>query len=451
MAPPPRAAGESARGAGALGPAGYIAAVGLSLEIESREALSLDTVRRALEAEGPEPRLVVHEADGILAVEVHPAAEPLHLSARDGKVALSAKTGTAGAGLHDWVCGLVDRLAERTGVPFDVASAHDPSGYVRSRDLATLLRYQHAFLAEVASQVLELARTGHSKIALGLPDDVTFEGPEGIVATPLGPRGEAWLGRVKKDGAAGEDALPWARPGRDAAYFRGLALTLAWMEVRYRAPLDDEERALLERVLAAFEASHALAPEAPQDWSLWSELYELTGEESLRATRTHLKAEKSRLRSEVGYRRFPVTVQIGGGFRLRVPGELKCQWERDGRVWVAWDATRSLHVSTVRATGRPAAGITSTESTLAALLRHEPDAEGAIEHLSLQRGAIRGQAAIRTVDDEGQPRTEVRTVSAMGPHGALGTFLLARPEDRPWALELWGTLDHEEAQEHLPS
>lgn len=424
--------------------------VGLSLEIESRGALSLESVRRALEAEGPEPRLVVHQAGAILAVEVHPAAEPIHFTEEDGTVTLSAKTGTAGAGLHDWVCGLVDRLAERTGVPFDVEGARDPSGYVQRRDVERLLRYQRAFLAEVASQVLELARTGHSKIAIGLPDDVTFEGPEGVVATPLGPRDEAWLRRVKKDGE-GEDTLPWARPGLDAAYFRGLALTLAWMEVRYRAPLDDEERALLSRVLAAFEQAHALAPDAPQDWSLWSELYELTGEESLRATRTHLKAEKSRLRSPVGYRRWPVTVQIGGGFRLRVPGELKAQWERDGRVWVAWDASRSLHVSTVRATGRPAGGLTSTEFTLEALLRHEPDAETAVERLSLQRGAIRGQAAIRTVDDEGEPRTEVRTISAMGPHGALGTFLLARPEDQRWALEVWGTLDHDEARDHLPS
>lgn len=425
--------------------------MGLSLEIESRDALTLAEVQRALEAEGPEPRLVLHRGEAELVVEVHPAAEPIHLHERDGRVALVAKTGTAGAGLHAWVCELVDRLAERTDVPWDVAGAHDPSGYVRSRELEALLRYQHAFLAEVASQVLELSRTGHSKIALGMPDDVTFEGPDGIVATPLGPRGEDWLKRVKRDGAAGEDALPWARPGLDAAYFRGLALTHAWMDVRYRPPLDDDERALLDRVLGALESAHALEPDFAYDWSLWSELFELKGEESLRATRTHLKAEKNRVRSGVGYRRWPVTVQIGGGFRIRVPGELKSQWERDGRVWVAWDATRSLHVSTVRATGRPSGGVTTTEATLEALLRHEPDGHDAVERLSLQRGAIRGQAAVRTVEDEGQVRTEVRTVSAMGPHGALGTFLLQRPEDQAWALEVWGTLDHDEARDYLPS
>jgi hypothetical protein len=39
----------------------------------------------------------------------------------------------------------------------------------------------------------------------------------------------------------------------------------------------------------------------------------------------------------------------------------------------------------------------------------------------------------------------------MGPHGALGTFLLVRPEDQAWALEVWGTLDHDDARDYLPS
>lgn len=424
--------------------------MGLSLALKSLGPMSLSAVQAALEAEPSEPLLRVTASPEELVVEVHPAAEPMRIAQVGEHVELAIKTGTAGAGLHAWACELADRIAARTGGRWDPQSTQDPSGYVSTRDEATLLRYQTAFLAEVASQVLELARTGHTNIALGMPDDVSFDGPSGIVGTPLGPRGEDWLKRVKKDGQAGEDALAWARPGLTAGYFRGLALAHAWMDVRYRPPIDDDERALLDRILDALERAHALEPDYPYDWSLWSELFELRGEESLRATRTHLKAEKNRVRSAVGYRRHPVTVQIGGGFRIRVPGSLKSAWESGGRVWVAWDGIRSLHVSTLRATGKQPHLAVTTEATLEALLRHEPEGEAAIERLSLQRGAIRGQAAVREVDDDG-PALEIRMVSAMGPHGALGTFVLKDPLDKAWALEVWGTLDHDDARDFLPS
>ena len=77
---------------------------------------------------------------------------------------------------HAWVCALVDRLAERTGVAFDVARAHDPSGYVRTRDTARLLEFQAAFLSQVAIQILELMRSGHSAIALGMPTTLCSDG-----------------------------------------------------------------------------------------------------------------------------------------------------------------------------------------------------------------------------------------------------------------------------------
>lgn len=430
----------------------------LSLEIESLGPLGLTAVRAALALMPTEPALVIKEHPHALEIEVHPAAEPLAITEHEGRIRLTAKTGTAGAGMHAWVVELIDQLEQRTGAPFDRKNARDPSHYVRTRDVGALLRFQASYLSEVSRRILELLESGHSSIALGMPEDVTFEHPDlsehAVMATPLGPRGRDWLVAVRKDGNAGFDALPWSTPGLGADYHRGIAMGLAWTELRFRAPLDEAESALFDRILLHFERAYALDPEGPFDWSLWSEIFELRGEESLRATRTHLRAERDRTRSKVGYRRSPVTVQVGGGWRLRVPGELATAWERDGRVWVAWDARRSLHVSTVTATGART-GV-STESTLAALVAHDlKDASAPGETMLLKRGPIRGQATVRpqTLEgkDEGPPWLEVRALSAVGPHGALGTFLVEREDDRVWALETWGTLDHDEARDWRPS
>jgi hypothetical protein len=430
----------------------------LSLEIESTGPLGLAAVRAALEALGPEPRVVIKEHPNALELEVHPAAEPLAIAAHGDRVRLSAKTGTAGAGLHAWVVDLVDHLERHTGVGFDRAGARDPSGFVRTRDVGALLHFQSVYLSEVARRILELLESGHSSIALGMPEDVVFEHDElasgrAVMATPLGPRSRDWLVAVRRDGTAGFDALPWAEPGIDAAYHRGAALSLCWTELRYRSPLDDGEKALFDRVLEHFERAYALDPAGRFDWSLWSELFQLRGEESLRATRTHFKAERDRTGSRVGYRRSPVVLQIGGGWRLRLPGAFATAWEEGGRVWNAWDGKRSLHVSTVRATG--AASAVSTEATLQALLGHDQvEGEAPGEVMLLKRGPIRGRATVRRLkatspDEPGL--LEVRALSAVGPHGAFGTFVVRDEEDRVWALEVWGTLDHDDARDWQPS
>jgi hypothetical protein len=425
--------------------------MGLSLSIESRGPSNLTAIRAALALEESEPRLVVRDIAGGIEVDVHPAAEPLEILEVDGKIRIGIKTGTAGAGLHAWVVDLIGRLEQRTGAPFDRERAHDSSDYVRTRDVDALLRFQAAYLSEVSGKILELLGGGHSSIALGMPHDVTFEHPAleagAVLVTPLGPRDRAWLSATHRDGRAGFDALPWATPGLDARFFYQTALSIAWTEIRFRTLLDEGEIARIDRVLELLERAYALEPEGSYDFSLWSELFELKGEESLRATRIHLKAERDRNRSAVGYRRHPVTVQIGGGWRVRVPGELSTHWERDGRVWVCFDGKRSLHVSTVTANGT-SNDSASTEATLDALIEME-DREGAPggEVMLLKRGAIRGRASQRPLE----PGLEIRAVSAVGPHGALGTFVLEQEDDRVWALEVWGNLEHDEARRYLPS
>jgi hypothetical protein len=257
---------------------------------------------------------------------------------------------------------------------------------------------------------------------------------DGFVATPLGPRSRAWVERVAKDPTVAADAFPWWGEGVGAGYLRGLAVALIETEVRFRAPLDDRERALLDRVVTAIERAHGLDSELALPWPEAAEIYAMLGEDSLRATRAGVLAERGkrdRARRQLGYRRHPVRVSLSGGWSLVVPGALAERWEEHG-TWVGWDATRTIWMSSMTAEGEQ-----TTDETLASL----PELPGDADLLSMERGPIRGNARFGTSEDEGKETTVLRAHAAVGPHVALGTIVLLDDGDRAWALETWGSLD----------
>jgi hypothetical protein len=316
----------------------------------------------------------------------------------------------------------------------------DPSGYAEGRDRGVLLEAVRGWARETAAQILELEKTGASGFSILMPDGVEHA-HGGLVATPLGPRDRAWVERVARDPDVIAEVLPWWDEGRGAGYFRGLALALAWSEVRWRAPIDDAERRLADRVLTAIERAHGLDPAMELPWLEAAELYELVGEDSLRATRAKVLAEAQRKkpgrRAAIGYRRGPVRVTLSGGWSIVIPGELAERWEEEG-TWVAWDGTRTLWVSSMTATLPPGAPEPENEVVIADL----PEVPGDGELLRMERGPIAGHARFSTTVEEGQTLTVLRAHAVRGPNVALGTVVLTNDGDRQWALETWGTLDH---------
>src|SRR5690606_36785072 len=101
-------------------------------------------------------------------------------------------------------------------------------------------------------------------------------------------------------------------------------------------------------------------------WREQSEMLERLGEDSLRATRVHLRASALPPGPAIGYRREPVRVTLAGGWSIRVPGAFAERWEERG-TWVGWDATRSAWLNSLEVRGSE-----STDETLAAL----PEIEG---------------------------------------------------------------------------
>jgi len=258
-----------------------------------------------------------------------------------------------------------------------------------------------------------------------------------MISTPMGPRDRAWLERVQSHPSVGRDVFAWWDAGRGAGYYAGLARALMWSEVRWRTPVDDRERALLDRVVTAIERAHGLDPAIELPWIEAAEIYELLGEESLRATRAGVLAEAARKRgsrSAIGYRRGAVRVSLSGGWSLVVPGELAERWEEHG-TWVGWDRSRTIWMSSMTAEGTDV-----TDDVLAGL----PELPGDGDLLRMERGPIVGHARFSTGEEDGKPIAVMRAHAACGKHVALGTIILPEDADRAWALETWGTLDRDD-------
>ncbi len=372
--------------------------------------------------------VVERNEDASVTITLHPAAAPLLLRTTEERVEVEADTGTAGPGYHEDVYALVTGAAEKHAIPWERAP--------RAQDRPALEAQIDAWLGATVTEILAIAERGATGFSILLPEGIEYA-HSGMLATPLGPRDRAWLERVRENPSAGRDVFPWWGRGRGAEYHAGLARTLAWTEVRWRAPLDDRERGLFDRIVTAIERAHGLDPSIALPWVEAAELYELLGEDSLRATRAGVIAEGARRRgakSTLGYRRSPVRVSLSGGWSLVVPGELAERWEEHG-TWVGWDRTRTIWMSSMSAENSD-----ETVDVLAGL----PELPGDGELLRMERGPIVGHARFASGEEDGKPISVLRAHAACGRHVALGTIIQPEAADRTWALETWGTLDRDD-------
>ena len=376
----------------------------------------------------PAPVIDVLEEPSMVLVELHPSAQPLVFEIGAERLLARANTSTAGPGFHRHVCGLLRALAD--ALELEWSEREDAYHYFDGEDPAALEAAFDELMADAQAQMRELAQDGLRGFALGLPETHVFE-HEGLLASPLGPRGTEWLELSPRE--AGRDVLPFCGDYADAGYFRGLALTEMWMSVRWRAPVDEREQALLERVVTYVERAHGLDPSVPLPWAEQSAILTLLSEESLRATRAHLKAQ-SLPAAAIGYRRRPVRVMLSGGWRMQIDGAMAERWEERG-TWVAWDADRSLWFSSLEVFDDGGAPLESAEETLSRL----PPLEGD-EHLALSGEQITGAAVFVETEVDDKPVHRLDAHAAVGHRAAVGTLVFTRPADREWALQTWGSL-----------
>lgn len=386
---------------------------------------ALDALADWLEARDDDPRPRVERAEGALLLDLHPAAAPVRVERGPSGITLHARTVTAGPGYHRYVVELAEAMP---GVTW--TDGADDTGFWSSRDDEALESELLDWLGAAVAQIVELHAEGMAGFALAMPAGFAYE-HDGLVATQLGPRDAAWVQRARVAPEEAVDVFPWWGAGRDAAYYRDLALGHMWQRIRWRPPLTEAEREAQEQAVTWIEKAHGLDPQLALPWAEQSELLTYLQEDSLRATRAHLKAQELAPPS-IGYRRRPVRVEVSGGWHLTVPGELAERWDDRG-TWVAWDETRSVFFNsfTAQGDGEPP----TTEQTLSSM----PPLDGD-EILELEVGPLRGYAALSEVEEEGRSMHRLEAHAAIGPHAAIGTLVFVEAADRQWALSTWGSL-----------
>lgn len=325
---------------------------------------------------------------------LHPAAPPVRIAVLpDGDLEVKAVTSTVGPGYH------ADVLAR-------LAPILDELEYAWASDEEEPRAAMQRWLAD------ELARGARR---IGMPERVFHI--DAAVQTPMGPRDRAWVDAVIADPERGADAFAWvtAGPGQRE---RSRALLAMWHEVPWREPLDDAERAVMERVDADLEAARAAGLDVP--WPEWVELRMHLGAE----LDAELRAQAGDREPAIGYRRHPMEVELSGGWTIELGGAFVGHWEDDDARWWATDGDRVVEFSSLTAAG---------EHDSAKLLAVAPEHHPVIERLEEAGRCGRAEAY-----DDGDVRV-VHGLMAAAPNVGIMTCK-GSPADEAWALATWRSL-----------
>jgi hypothetical protein len=413
---------------GAVGPAKYIGGVGLGLRLRAapRVGNPLEIVERCLRERCRDVLESLTVGEGRLAARLHPAAEDVEFSQHGPFLVVDAKTSTVGAGYHVYLCDLLHALEVPLGGGFgdvpdgDEPGAGDETGYFTSGALTALEDEMLAWLGGVAGAVLDMLAEGSTGVMVSMSTDTTFEF-DGAVATPLGPRTEAWLRATHQDPRAGVDIFAWWQPGNGAQHATGRALSRMWSDVRWRHPVDDDEVALLEKIDADLRRAHELDPALPMPWAEWAEILELLGRQDAFARRVSERG--ATLPATIGYRRRPVRVALTGGWTIRIPGEMSSSFDEEG-TWCGFVPGRTIWMSSLTF-GDPETPTRSAAETLPT--RDEPLAS--VQLLPFPDG----YAARASVASDSEGNTALSLEVARPHRIALFTFIVDAEADLAWA------------------
>ena len=367
-----------------------------------------------------------------LLLRLHPAAEPAALvAAGGGRLVFAAQTAAAGPGYHRYVCDAVRRFGDEFGVewaPSDGAEGFgDPSGYFDGGDPGEVDRVMLDWLGAAAARARERADAGERGLSLSLSQSVDFSG-DFAIATPLGPRDRVWLDVTAADPTQGADVFPWWEDGLTAEVRIRRALCRLWTDVRWRAPLRDEERAVLRAVTDDLGHAFREAPQRDFPWREWRELLAWMGASGTLAEEVVRRANGTDAAAPlVGYRRGDVRVRLEGGWSIRVPGALAEAVERDG-TWHAFDHRRRVRFRVLGSGDDDAVPDAET------LLGSGTTAAGALAH---EVGAVRSRASIAR-DERGE---ELTALCAAPGSVAICTVSFDGDDDRHWALETWRSVE----------
>jgi hypothetical protein len=339
----------------------------------------------------------------IVELALHPAAPHARLIVEpDATLSVKAVTSPVGPGYHLDVIATVEPILAELDYEWED----------EDEDAAEVQR-------EMCEWFADELRAGKRRI--DVPRPYVVDAP---VLTMLGPRDAAWRDAVLADPMRAADVFAYWQPGARGHAARARALLAMWHEVPWREPLDDDERAILERVVADLRTARKADIELDVPWPEWAELFDLLGIEDGYAEEAHRRAGDRP--PTIGYRRHDLEVELSGGWSVQLGGAFVGKWEDDGERYWATDGERSVEFSSLTANG---------ELDSAHLLEVAPERHKVVARF--EDGARHGRAEAHY--DSGFHI--VYGLVACAPHVAILTCQ-GNPTDEPWALATWRTLKH---------
>jgi len=412
---------------------------GLILRVPSGDSL-LESVETWLSAEYGDTvrsmtRRTLEGGEAELSVALHPAATPLVLSAGDsGRVALTAETEMLGPGYHRFVGRIVERLGEDLSITWDrgetdPGALDDHAGTTFADRTAT----ERAYLGWLG-QTLVRARAGRAAgrkgIQVGIPGNTTYSF-DGAIATVLGPRDDAWLETAVADTRIATDVTPWWADATDSRYLLNRALTMMWLDVRWRAPALEDERTLIQEVHRTLSRAYPMDFDLPYPWRAWAELIKMGDIDDPMSRQVATRAEREGTdAAPIGYRRAPVTIRHEG-WALEIPGSYAER--RTPEEWWGGVAGRNITLAAVQtATDSGAMGAQAFVDHVGGDLGPE-----AIDH---RAGGVIGRARLSSDASSGVEVGVLDGYSAVVGSGAAIRIVFDDPADWQWALDTWRTL-----------
>jgi len=275
-----------------------------------------------------------------------------------------------------------------------------------------------------------------------------FDAP-GAVHTPLGPRSTSWLVQAAEQPEVARDVFAWWEPGFGPRYELGRALAEMWLLVRWRPPIDAEERALLVEIDQRLRVAREREPSLELPWREWAELRRWIG-----ASTPLPRPASIPERAPIGYRRHPVRVTLAGGWSLVIAGSLAETWEGPGAL-VVTDGARTLRLVTEPSAVPGAATLREARSDTPEPDSRDtlPESEARPERDTLVvpgfafpvtlTPPLAGHFQRRAGGPEEEVSFEVDGVVTAGGARAIVELAYSRPEDEAWALATLASLRHE--------
>jgi hypothetical protein len=379
-----------------------------------------------------------------LVLDLHPAAEPVTIAVSDGgRVVASADTSAVGPGYHTFAGRLLERAGDTQGIDW-ASEAPAPGPAATSfaaqaaaarataplHDRPSVERAHLAWLGRLLVRAKEARQAGATGLHVGTRAGVMYRF-DGALATPLGPRDDAWLEQASGDARVAIDLRPWWADATDARYLLHRALCLMWTEVRWRPPVGDAERAIMDEALRTLRKAFPLDPSLAYPWREWHELLVLRDvDDPMQRQVADRAARTPAERAPIGYRRDPVRISHAG-WALEIPGSFAER--RSEEEWWGGEGGRTITIAGIE-TGGPGGAMLPD----AFLSRVANDLGDSV--MTHRDGDLAGRARLGTDATSGIEVGVLEGFSAVPGRGAAIRITFDDADDWQWAIDRWKAL-----------